>query len=133
MVRADRTRRLRSEIGMRANTECMMTTVQGPEVLGDAAGQVRPISRYAVAVSRRAEMVGLNFHDLRREAGSRLLESGMPEHHVQRFLDHANLSTTSRYLKTTRRGMHEALTRVEERRNRCTRDRSCATVDREPH
>jgi hypothetical protein len=44
----------------------------------------------------------------------------MPEHYVQRFLDHANLSKTSRYLKTTRRGMHEALTRVEERRNRCT-------------
>jgi Phage integrase family len=62
----------------------------------------------------------LNFHDLRREAGSRLLESGMPEHYVQRFLDHANLSTTTRYLKTTRRGMHEALARVEERRNRCT-------------
>jgi integrase len=66
-------------------------------------------NRYAVAVSRRAEIVGLNFHDLRREASSRLLESGMPEHHVQRFLDHANLSTTSRDLKITRRGMHEAL------------------------
>ena len=65
-------------------------------------------------------LVGLNFHDLRREAGSRLLEGGMPEHYVQRFLDHANLSTTSRYLKTTRRGMHEALRRVEERRKRCT-------------
>jgi hypothetical protein len=80
---------------------------------------VRPIGQYAVAVSRRAEIVGLNFHDLRREAGSRLLESGMPEHHVQRFLDHATLSTTSRDLRITRRGMHEALGRVEERRSRC--------------
>ena len=44
----------------------------------------------------------------------------MPEHYVQRFLDHANLSTTSRYLKTARRGMHEALKHVEQRRNRCT-------------
>ena len=44
----------------------------------------------------------------------------MPEHYVQRFLDHANLSTTSRYLKTTRRGMDEALRRVEEGRMRCT-------------
>jgi hypothetical protein len=44
----------------------------------------------------------------------------MPEHYVQRFLDHANLSTTSRCLTTVRRGMHEALERVEERRNRCT-------------
>jgi len=72
------------------------------------------------AACRRAEIVGLNFHDLRREAGSRLLEGGMPEHYVQRFLDHANLSTTSRYLKTTRRGMHQALPRVEARRTRCT-------------
>jgi integrase len=73
------------------------------------------------AACRRANIRGLHFHDLRREAGSRLLESGMPEHYVQRFLDHANLSTTSRYLKTTRRGMHEALRRVEERRTVCTK------------
>jgi len=65
-------------------------------------------------------VVALNFHDLRRKAGSRLLESGMAEHDVQRFLDHANVSTTSGYLKTTRRGVHEALRRVEELRNRCT-------------
>jgi site-specific recombinase XerD len=32
---------------------------------------------------------------LRREGGSRLLEGGVPEHYVQRFLDHANLSTAS--------------------------------------
>ena len=57
--------------------------------------------------------VGLTFHDLRRKAGSRLLEGGMRAHYGQRFLDHANLSTTSRYLKTTRRGTHEALTRVD--------------------
>ncbi len=58
----------------------------------------------------------LNFHDLRREGGSRLLEGGMPEHYVQRFLDHANLSTTSRYLATTRRGMHQVFRQYEERR-----------------
>jgi hypothetical protein len=44
----------------------------------------------------------------------------MPEHYVQRFLDHGNLSATSRYVKTTRRGMREALARVEARRNPCT-------------
>ena len=43
----------------------------------------------------------------------------LSEHYVQRFLDHANLSTTPRSLKTTR-GMHEGLQPVEERRNRCT-------------
>jgi integrase len=72
------------------------------------------------AACRRAQIVGLNFHDLRREACSRILESGMPERYVQRFLDHAKLSPTSRYLKTTRREMREAFRRAEERRNRCT-------------
>ena len=40
-----------------------------------------------------------------REGGSPLLEGGMPEHDVQRFLGHANLSTPSRYFATTRRRM----------------------------
>ena len=38
----------------------------------------------------------------------------MPEHYVQRFLDHANLSTTSRYL-ATRRGMHQVFRLYEQR------------------
>jgi integrase len=64
--------------------------------------------------------IDLNFHDLRREAGSRFLESGMEPHYVQAFLDHANLSTTSRYLNVTSQGMHAALKRVQrERAARC--------------
>ena len=61
--------------------------------------------------------IDLNFHDLRRESGSRFLEHGMAPHYVQAFLDHANLSTTSRYLNITSQGMHAALKRVEERRD----------------
>ena len=37
----------------------------------------------------------------------------MAPHYVQAFLDHANLSTTSRYLNITAQGMHAALRRVE--------------------
>jgi hypothetical protein len=95
--------------------------VQTRSCSANAVGEcIQSVDTAWTAACRRAEIVGLNFHDLRREAGSRLLEGGMPEHYAQRFLDHANLSTTSRYLKTTRRGMHEALARVEARRNRCT-------------
>ena len=43
----------------------------------------------------------------------------MPPHYVQAFLDHANLSTTSRYLNITAQGMHAALRRVEDSRFRC--------------
>jgi integrase len=89
-------------------------------VFGNAVEEcIQSVDTAWTAACRRAEIVGLNFHDLRREAGSRLLEGGMPAHYVQRFLDHANLSTTSRYLKTTRRGMREALARVGARRTRC--------------
>jgi len=64
--------------------------------------------------------IDLNFHDLRREAGSSFLEGGMAPHYVQQFLDHAKLSTTSRYLKVDQKGMHAALKRFEaERDSRC--------------
>ena len=59
--------------------------VFGSEI-GERVGSVKTAWR---AICRRAEIDDLNFHDLRREAGSRLLEGGMPEHYVQRFLDHA--------------------------------------------
>jgi site-specific recombinase XerD len=45
--------------------------------------------------------IDLHFHDLRHEAGSRLLEAGWPLHHVQHMLGHANLSQTSTYLNAT--------------------------------
>ena len=37
------------------------------------------------------------------------MAGGMSPHYVQRFLDHANLSTTSRCLKFDQQGMHNAL------------------------
>ena len=45
---------------------------------------------------------------------------GMSPHYVQRFLDHANLSTTSRYLKIDQQGMHNALRAVDEARGEDT-------------
>jgi integrase len=71
------------------------------------------------AACRKAGISGLTFRDLRREAGSRLLEGGVPPNIVQAFLDHANMSTTSRYLKVTRQGMHAALKRFEAAREHC--------------
>jgi hypothetical protein len=40
----------------------------------------------------------------------------MAANYVQKFLDHAKLSTTSRYLNINRDGMHAALERFEEGR-----------------
>ena len=70
----------------------------------------------------RAQLAEMNlrFHDLRREAGSRLLDGGMAPNDVQEFLDHAKMSTSSRYLKVTQHGMHVALKRYEETREVAT-------------
>ncbi len=52
-----------------------------------------------------AGITGLHFHDLRRELASTLRESGAPDHIVADVLGHANISTTSRYLKASRAGL----------------------------
>jgi hypothetical protein len=61
----------------------------------------------------------LHFHDLRHEAGSRLLEAGWPVHHVQHMLGHTSLQQTSTYLNATLRGLHESMRTLEESRNSC--------------
>jgi hypothetical protein len=55
----------------------------------------------------------LHFHDLRHEAGLRLLEAGWPVHHVSEMLGHADLSTTSTYLNITRMGLQESMRRFD--------------------
>jgi hypothetical protein len=55
-------------------------------------------------------------HDLRREAGSRLLERGADLHTVQLFLDHANISTSSRYLKPSKLALHTTIRRIDAER-----------------
>jgi integrase len=60
--------------------------------------------------------LNLHMHDLRREAGSRLLERGADLHTVQLFLDHANISTSSRYLKPSKLALHATIQRIDEQR-----------------
>ncbi len=63
----------------------------------------------------RAELrrINLHFHDLRREAGSRWLDAGVPLHTIQRWLGHTNISQTSTYLAVTDTGSHEAMARFD--------------------
>src|SRR5207247_10179006 len=60
--------------------------------------------------------MNLHMHDLRREAGSRLLERGADLHTVQQFLDHANISTSSRYLKPSKLALHTTIQRIDAQR-----------------
>jgi integrase len=55
----------------------------------------------------------LHFHDLRHEAGCRWLEAGIPIHHVQEMLGHANISQTSTYLHATETGLAESMRKFD--------------------
>lgn len=58
---------------------------------------------------KAAGVTGLRFHDLRHEAGSRMLEMGWPLHQVAEMLGHADVKTTSVYLNPTRQGLQESM------------------------
>ena len=60
--------------------------------------------------------INLHFHDLRREAGSRWLEGGVPLHTVRDWLGHTNIAQTSTYLSGTMKTQHDAMRQFEERR-----------------
>ena len=68
-------------------------------VFGDEVGRRRQSIKTAwMATCRRAKIADLHFHDLRREAGSRWMDAGLPLASIQRWLGHANISQTSTYL-----------------------------------
>lgn len=64
----------------------------------------------------RFAAINLHFHDLRREAGSRWLDGGVPLHAIRDWLGHSNISQTSTYLAGTSTTQHDAMTAYEARR-----------------
>jgi hypothetical protein len=60
--------------------------------------------------------IDLHFHDLRREAGSRWLDAGLPLHQVQVWLGHTNIAQTSTYLAVTDDGGSAAMERFDKAR-----------------
>lgn len=71
-------------------------------VFGNAVGEHQDsIKTSWTTTCRRAGIVDLHFHDLRREAACRWFEAGVPLHHIRDLLGHADISTTSRYLSVT--------------------------------
>jgi integrase len=90
-------------------------------VFGNELGQrIEDIQTAWETARRGAKLEDLRFHDLRREAGSRWMDAGVPLATIQRWLGHANISQTSTYLATTAAGEHDAMRRFEERLGRLT-------------
>ena len=77
-------------------------------VLGDRIGS---IDKAFSAACHRAKIVGLHFHDLRREAASRWLEHGVALNVIQALLGHTKLSQTSTYLGVSEAQTYEAMQR----------------------
>ena len=71
--------------------------------------------------------IDLHFHDLRREAGSRWLEGGVPLHTIRDWLGHTNIAQTSTYLAGTIQTEHDAMRKFEERHLETHRDRARPT------
>jgi len=76
-----------------------------------------------LAPESRAHLRGINlhFHDLRREAGSRWMDAGVPLATIQRWLGHHNISQTSTYLAASGGGDSDAMRAFEQAVGRVTR------------
>lgn len=84
-------------------------------VFGDAVGRRRRSIKTAWRLTcARAGIVGLHFHDLRREAGSRWMDAGVPLATIQRWLGHHNISQTSTYLAASGGGDADAMKAFEQ-------------------
>lgn len=84
-------------------------------VFGNDVGELRKdFANQWDRVCTSAKITDLNFHDLRREFASRLLESGVvPLHETSEWLGHADIQTTSIYLRTKRASLMQAVERLE--------------------
>jgi len=89
---------------------------------GDATGRLRAhghTPRYTRTMNLDAasravlNAIDLHFHDLRREAGSRWMDAGVPIATIQRWLGHTNVSQTSTYLAGTSTTEHDHMRRFE--------------------
>lgn len=85
-------------------------------VFGDEVGRRRKTIKTAWGGTlRRAGITDLHFHDLRREAGSRWMDAGVPLATIQRWLGHHNISQTSTYLAASLGNDADDMVRFEER------------------
>lgn len=107
--------RLRAELAMRPRhgpdgEELPATASVFGNELGEPVASIREAWEEACAA---AGIQDLHFHDLRREFACRLLEAKTDLHDVREFLGHANITTTSTYLRSTSARLARALDRLD--------------------
>ena len=110
---------LRAVVDARRNDPSGSALPPSGYVFGDEVGRRRRSIRGTwVATCKRAGISDLNFHDLRREAGSRWMDAGVPLATIQRWLGHHNISQTSVYLGASLGGDELDMERFEQRMGR---------------
>lgn len=67
---------------------------------------------------KRAGIVDLHFHDLRREAASRWLDAGIPLNSVSKILGHTTTEQTATYLACVLNAEHDAIAEYDAHRRR---------------
>lgn len=110
--------RLRAVLDARRHDPAGAVLPPSAYVFGTATGErVASVKTAWNAACRRAGSVGLHLHDLRREAGSRWLDAGVPLQVVRDWLGHTSVAQTSTYLATTLSTQHAAMRRYDEARD----------------
>ena len=83
---------------------------------------VKPVwidSKLSAECRAQLRRIDLRFHDLRREAGSRWLETGFFQlHDIRDLLGHANVSQTDTYLATKIGGLQASMKRLDAARGK---------------
>jgi integrase len=110
------TQKLRALLELRQYAPDGTELGSGAAVFGNEVGE--PVKYWRINQAwhdtcAAAGIQDLHFHDLRRELASTLRESGAPDHIVADVLGHANISTTSQYLKASRAGLKQYVQRLE--------------------
>lgn len=97
-------------LGFKRAWQTAVLKAHGHEATYVKGANLSPASRAAL------RGIDLHFHDLRREAGSRWMDAGVPLHQIQHWLGHTNISQTSTYLAATTLGAEEAMARFDQAR-----------------
>lgn len=98
-------------------------------VFGDDDGsRFDSIKRSWKTACHKAGITGLNFHDLRREFGSRLLEGGVDLLTVSRALGHSSVTTTNTYLHADKTQVVDTLVQFQQRQTPPKRNRKTAAA-----
>ena len=79
----------------------------------------RPSGQLTLELQAIYQQIDLHFHDLRHEAASRWLETGVPLHLVRALLGHSNIATTDTYLNAVRIELQKSIRHYDEVRTIC--------------